>query len=533
LRTNGLPEAMIAARGAIAPVSTEEMLSLLPNLARPEAKKMLVIGLGGGLALDAVPPSMEEVDVFELEPLVVEANRVIAKRRDRNFLADPRVRVVCNDARGGLALTNKKYDVIVSQPSHPWTAGASHLYTREFMEEVQEHLTDRGVFAQWIDINFVDQPLLQSLGATLLDVFPHVRLYRPAEDSLVFLASAAPLAMEEAILETDHPLAQGADFYRKRGLRDVHNVAAMLTFDRPRLARFCKDAPLNTDDSNRLATRSLGAMSLAAKKDLEDALAEEDALLDSEGLRQRLNLNVDYLARLLHDQRQAERADRLVQSIGDPGARRLAQARYELHQGKHRESAASLEAVLEAKPQSPGVPEIQALLAVAKRLSLSEEIRSELKDPTKAVIEAMRSANQNDWDAVEATDSRLSLATPQDACFPYALLLRVRWRNESAQTERAEEALQLLEQAIPLSYKTMFLLPWARTGLLVGDDAVVLGAVEKRIRIARGMKKKLLPGDRIDFVEKHEAILDAIEEPDPDLVGRITRARAQLQSLLR
>jgi len=274
-------------------------------------------------------------------------------------------------------------------------------------------------------------------------------------------------------------------------------------------------------------------MSLAAKKDLEDALAANDALLDAEGLRKRLNLNVDYLARLLHDQRQAERADRLVQSISDPGARRLAQARYELHQGKHRESDASLKAVLEAKPQRPGVREIQALLAVAKRLSLSEEIRSELKDPTKAVIEAMRSANQNDWDAVEAIDSRLSLATPQDACFPYALLLRVRWRNESAQTERAEEALQLLEQAISLSNKTMFLLPWARTGLLVGDDAVVLGAVEKRIRIARGMKKKLLPGDRIDFVEKHEAILDAIEEPDPDLVGRITRARAQLQSLLR
>ncbi len=47
------------------------------------------------------------------------------------------------------------------------------------------------------------------------------------------------------------------------------------------------------------------------------------------------------------------------------------------------------------------------------------------------------------------------------------------------------------------------------------------------------MKKDLLPGERIDFVEKHEAFLDAIKEPAPDLLGRITRARAQLQSLLR
>ena len=33
-----------------------------------------------------------------------------------------------------------EYGAIVSQPSHPWTAGASHLYTRDFFQQVRERL---------------------------------------------------------------------------------------------------------------------------------------------------------------------------------------------------------------------------------------------------------------------------------------------------------------------------------------------------------------------------------------------------------
>ena len=81
-----------------------------------------------------VPPSVRHVDVIELEPKVIEANAATRKYRKFDPLSDPRVNVITNDARGALSLTDKRYDAIVSQPSHPWTAGASHLYTREFMQ---------------------------------------------------------------------------------------------------------------------------------------------------------------------------------------------------------------------------------------------------------------------------------------------------------------------------------------------------------------------------------------------------------------
>ena len=94
---------------------------------------MLIVGFGGGVVVEGVPPSVRHVDVIELEPKVIEANRVTAQLRKRNPLTDPRVNIIVNDARGALRLTDRRYDAIVSQPSHPWPAGASHLYTREFM----------------------------------------------------------------------------------------------------------------------------------------------------------------------------------------------------------------------------------------------------------------------------------------------------------------------------------------------------------------------------------------------------------------
>ena len=42
---------------------------------------------------------------------------------------------------------------------------------------------------QWMNVIFMDEELLRSLTATLLSVFPEVRVYRPDPNTLVFLAS--------------------------------------------------------------------------------------------------------------------------------------------------------------------------------------------------------------------------------------------------------------------------------------------------------------------------------------------------------
>ncbi len=76
---NGLPEAVISPRGA--PPSGRRVhlwLSALPLLARPDAESMLVVGFGSGGAVEIIPPSVRDIDVIELEPLIIEANQQLA-----------------------------------------------------------------------------------------------------------------------------------------------------------------------------------------------------------------------------------------------------------------------------------------------------------------------------------------------------------------------------------------------------------------------------------------------------------------------
>ena len=260
LRTNGLPEASTNLRGAPPYQHNQHLLSTVPVLARPDTRDMLIIGFGGGVAVEGVPPSVETVDVVELEPKVIDANRILSGERQIDPLRDRRVRVFINDARSAMRLTSKRYDAIVSQPSHPWTAGASHLYTHEFMQLAKERLNPGGVFLQWMNTQFVTESLLRSLCATMLGVYEYVRVYQWTTEVLFFLGSDEPLDIERTLSTTGRPLVDDPIHYLEKGIGSVEDVLTALSMDEANIRRFAASAPLLTDNFNRMATESAVAM---------------------------------------------------------------------------------------------------------------------------------------------------------------------------------------------------------------------------------------------------------------------------------
>ena len=48
--------------------------------------------------------------------------------------------------------TDEKFDAITSDPLDPWVKGAAALYTREFFEEVKEHLNPGGVMTLFVQL---------------------------------------------------------------------------------------------------------------------------------------------------------------------------------------------------------------------------------------------------------------------------------------------------------------------------------------------------------------------------------------------
>ena len=200
---------------------------------------MLIVGLGGGTAAAFVPPSIEQVDVFELEPAVVEANVRVRELRERDPLADPRINIILNDGRNGLALTTKNYDLIVSQPSHPWTAGASHLYTVEFNQIVDRRLRPGGVFLQWMDAHYVDDSLLKAMAAGLRETFGFVRLYQPSRGGLMFLASDEPIAPEKMVPTNFLSAPAMKSYYGTFGINTPTDLLALLRLDEESVCRIC------------------------------------------------------------------------------------------------------------------------------------------------------------------------------------------------------------------------------------------------------------------------------------------------------
>ena len=156
---------------------------------------------------------------------------------------------------------------------------------------------------------------LVPLGATLLDVYPHVRVYRAsAVGGVLFLASDAPIEPERVLARTGEPLATEPELYRSIGIHGVDDVALMLAYEREGLVEFCRGVPVNTDDHNRIATRSGQQRS---DERLSGSLANDPLVLRSSRLNTDPTLELDrvYLAGRAAQLGWLDRAAAIVEGI--------------------------------------------------------------------------------------------------------------------------------------------------------------------------------------------------------------------------
>ena len=467
LRTNGLPETSTNLAGAPPDQRNQRLLSTLPVLARPDMRDMLIVGFGAGVAVEGVPPSVASIDVIELEPKVIDANRLIGPERQIDPLKDDRVNVYINDARSALALTAKTYDAIVSQPSHPWTVGASHLYTREFMALTKEHLNPGGIFLQWMDTQFVTESLLRSLCATLLDVYAYARVYQWQPGVLFFLGSDEPLDIERTLARTGRPLRDDPLHYLKNGIGAVEDLLIALAMDQDNIERFAAGARLLTDDFNRLATESVAAMernetlSFGSLVNLfvpYDPLLQIDSWIhdDFPG-----DLEFSYISDRLERMGFKEHAVELSGTLG-----RLERTDSLLliglgleRQGESLESQRVLSAALLADPTNS-----QTRYALLKPwlndLALGDapeyvmEAAANASGPEAAVLEGWKAASEQDWPGLFELDDALATARPTDLWYLEATRLRAEWRMQAnapgLQPRLAREAMRLLDNAIAI-----------------------------------------------------------------------------------
>ena len=152
----------------------ERMLGHVPALLHPNPESVLIVGCGAGITAGTfvLYPSVKRIVICEIEPLIPKVVARFFGQENYDVLDDPRVQVVYDDARHFVLTTKEKFDIITSDPIHPWIKGSASLYTKEYYNMVKRHLNPGGVIAQWVPLYESTVDTVKSEIATFFDVYP-------------------------------------------------------------------------------------------------------------------------------------------------------------------------------------------------------------------------------------------------------------------------------------------------------------------------------------------------------------------------
>ena len=192
------PELWVAGTSMTLLTVDAKLMPVLPLIARPASKDALVVAFGMGSAFRGALIAGLHTDAVELVPSVP---TMFGWYYDdaAAVLANPQGRVIIADGRNHLKLTDRHFDIIVTDPPPPIeSSGAAVISSREYYEAGRDHLTDGGIMMQWVPFGGPAADLMDHVR-TFASVFPEVTIVRGAGGyGMYMLGSSGPITFPEA-----------------------------------------------------------------------------------------------------------------------------------------------------------------------------------------------------------------------------------------------------------------------------------------------------------------------------------------------
>jgi spermidine synthase len=271
IKTNGKTDAgiQVTGNGHSKDEETMVMLGAIGIILRPEARTAAIIGWGSGLTTHTMltAPQIDSVDTIEIEPEMIKGATFFGSRV-RLAYEDPRSHARIEDAKSYFSFHNKKYDLIISEPSNPWVSGVASLFTEEFYSRIRGYLNNNGLFIQWLHLYDIDMPLVASVMKALSPYFSDYIIY--ATNPTDILIAACPVgniqgptnsfvAMNDLMNELHKVDIMGLPDINVRVLGNKATLASL--FESYRIAANSDYAPVV--DLNAVKCRFLGSMAYA------------------------------------------------------------------------------------------------------------------------------------------------------------------------------------------------------------------------------------------------------------------------------
>ena len=292
IRTNGKTDAAVrtqASESAGPDESTMLLAAAIPLAVKPDAQLVANIGFGSGFTTHSLlgSPRVKEVDSIEIERMMIEGARLFYPQNKRAY-DDPRSHLHVDDAKTFFAARNKRYDIIVSEPSNPWVSGVSTLFSHEFYGQIRRHLKDDGVLVQWIQAYDISPDLLGTVFKALGSQFGDYVVYRVGGLGYDLLIVATPGKKVPPLRGEIFDFPETAAELARLGYQDLADLQALRVGSRATLEPFFASSifPMNSDffpilDQRAPAARFRGDNSheLAASR---DSLVPVVPMLDGE-----------------------------------------------------------------------------------------------------------------------------------------------------------------------------------------------------------------------------------------------------------
>lgn len=239
----------------------QRLLGHLPALLHPQPRSVLIVGCGAGVTAGTfvLHPTIQRIVICDIEPLIPQVVATHFRLENHDVLRDPRVEIVHDDARHYLATTREQFDLITSDPIHPWVKGSAVLYSQEYFALCRARLRPGGLMSQWVPLYESDRAVVQSELATFLSVFPHGTIWSNDDDGhgydTVLLGQTEALAIDLEALELrlerpDHVRVRAA--LAEIGLGSAIGLLSTYAGRRAELHGWLAPAEINRDRNLRL-----------------------------------------------------------------------------------------------------------------------------------------------------------------------------------------------------------------------------------------------------------------------------------------
>ena len=288
----------------------------------PPPRAAMVVGLASGVSAAAVAShGVERMDVLEISPEVLEASRFF-DGINGEVVRRPGVRVILEDGRTHIEHSRETYDVIVSEPTNPWIAGVSNLFTVEYFRACRERLAEGGVLGVWIQSYSIGEEDFRRVIRTVREVFPGLTVWEasPYQDYVLLAPKDDAADLVAGMASRGIPPA-AADSLALAGVRSPETILALLYTGREGTARLAGEGPLHTDDRLQLefdAPRGVfgdPGYPTVSRAAMDAARETPSPALSLPGV------DADALRRALEARALARRAWLALDATGDPGTR--------------------------------------------------------------------------------------------------------------------------------------------------------------------------------------------------------------------